>query len=59
MILKLLLNTRIDMNYICKTIEECNSNKKCKILIVLDDMITDIVSNKKRKFNSHWIIYQR
>ena len=53
MILKLLLNTRIDMNCICKTIEECNSNKKCKILIVLDDMITDIVSNKKRKFNSH------
>ena len=59
MILKLLLNTRIDMNYICKTIEECNLNKKCKISIVLDDMITDIVSNKKRKFNSHWIIYQR
>ena len=53
MILKLLLNYRIDMNYICKTIEECNLNKKCKISIVLDDMITDIVSNKKRKFNSH------
>ena len=41
------------MNYICKTIEECNLNKKRKISIVLDDMITDIVSNKKRKFNSH------
>ena len=53
MILKLLLNTRIDMNDIYKTIEECNSNKKFKILIVLDDMITGIVSNKKRNFNSN------
>ena len=30
-----------------KNIEEYNSNKKCKILIVFDDMIADMVSNKK------------
>ena len=31
---------------ICKKIEDYNSNKKCKILIVFD-MITDILSNEK------------
>ena len=35
------------MDDICKTIEDCNPNKKCKILIVFDDMITDMLSNKK------------
>ena len=30
-----------------KIIEEYNPNKKRKILIVLDDMIADILSNKK------------
>ena len=30
-----------------KNIEECNRNKKQKILIVFDDMIADILSNKK------------
>ena len=32
------------MNY--KNIEECNPNKKRKILIVFDDMIADVLSNK-------------
>ena len=30
-----------------ENIDECNPNKKCEILIVFDDMIADIVSNKK------------
>ena len=37
-----------DMDDIYKNIEEYNPNKKRKILIVFDDMITDILSNKKR-----------
>ena len=35
------------MGYIYKNIEECNPNKKRKILIVFDDMIANILSNKK------------
>ena len=35
------------MDYIYKNIEEYNPNKKRKILIVFDDMIADILSNKK------------
>ena len=35
------------MNYIYKNIEEYNPNKKHKILIVFDDMIADMLSNKK------------
>ena len=35
------------MDDIYKNIEECNPNKKRKILIVLDDMIADMLSNKK------------
>ena len=35
----------MDDNY--KNIEECNPNKKRKILIVFDDMIADILSNNK------------
>ena len=30
-----------------KNIEECKPNKKSKILIVFDDMIADMVNNKK------------
>ena len=36
-----------DMHDIYKNIEEYNPNKKRKILIVFDDMIADILSNKK------------
>ena len=35
------------MNDINKNIEEYNSNKKQKILVVFDDMIADILSNKR------------
>ena len=38
-----------NMNNIYKNIEEYNPNKKWKILIVFDDMIADMLSN--RKFN--------
>ena len=36
------------MDDIYKSIEDCNPNKKSKILIVFDNMIADVVSNKKR-----------
>ena len=45
MILKLLLNN--DMDDIYKSIEEYFPNKKGKILIVFDDTIADMFSNKK------------
>ena len=35
------------MDDIYKNIEEYNPNKKCKILIVFDNMIADMLSNKK------------
>ena len=34
------------MDHIYKNIEEYNRNKKRKILIVFDDMMTDMLSNK-------------
>ena len=37
-----------------KNTDECHPNKKYKILIVFDDMIADILSNKKL---SRWIKY--
>ena len=38
------------MEHIYKNVEECNPNKKNrKILIVLDDMIADMLSNKRLK----------
>ena len=35
------------MDDIYKNIQECNLNKKQKILVVFDDMIADMLSNKK------------
>ena len=35
------------MNDIYKNVEEYNPNKEQKILIVFDDMIADMLSNKK------------
>ena len=37
-----------DMDDIYKNVEEYNPNKKRKISIVFDDMIADMLSNKKR-----------
>ena len=36
-----------DINDICKNIQEYNPDRKRKILIVFDDMIADMLSNKK------------
>ena len=36
-----------DMDGIHKNIKEYNSNKKGKVVIVFDDMIANMVSNKK------------
>ena len=36
-----------DTDDIYKNIKDYNTNKKRKILIVFDDMITDMVSNEK------------
>ena len=36
------------MNDIYENIEEHNQNKERKILIIFDDMITNMLSNKKR-----------
>ena len=35
------------MNDIYKDIEACNPNKECKIQVAFDDIIADILSNKK------------
>ena len=37
----------LDVNDVCKNIEENYPNKKQKILIVFDNMIVDMLSNKK------------
>ena len=47
MILKLLLNTRILWMMSVKKIDECNPYIKLKVLIVFDDIIADVLSNKK------------
>ena len=44
---KVLIECSNDMEDIYKNIEECNPNKKRKILIVFDDMIGDMLRNKK------------
>ena len=35
------------MQDVCKNIDEYNIDKECKILIVFDDMIANIINNKK------------
>ena len=48
-----------DMQDVYKKIEEYNADEERKILILFDDMIADIINNKKTKFNSNRIVYQR
>ena len=36
-----------DMQDVYKNINEYNTDKECKILIVFDDMIADMINNKK------------
>ena len=45
------------MKDVYENIEEYNLGKKCKILIDFDDMIADMIINKKGKSNSNWIVY--
>ena len=45
-----------DMQEVYKNIDDDNPNKKRKVLIVFDDMIADMINNKKAKFNSNIII---
>ena len=47
MILKLLFEYLNNMDDIYKNIEEYNPNKKRRTLIVFDDMIADMLNNKK------------
>ena len=35
------------MQGVYKNIEDYNPGKKCKVLVVLDDMIADMITNKK------------
>ena len=35
------------MLHVNKNIKECNSSRKCNLLIVFDDMTADMISNKK------------
>ena len=37
-----------DMQNVYKNIDEYNPGKKCKMLIVFDDIIADMINNKKR-----------
>ena len=65
--LKAFIEYSNDMDDIYKNIEEYNPNKKQKILIVFDDSIADMLSNKKinpivnelfnreKKLNTSWI----
>ena len=46
-----------NMQDVYKNIEASNPDRKCKVLIVFDDMIVDMISNKKLKSNSNWTVY--
>ena len=45
------------MQHVYKYIDEYNPENRCKIFLVLDDMISDMVSNKKTSCDSNWTIY--
>ena len=42
---------------IYKNIVGYNPDKKRQILTVFDDIIADMINNKKIKFNSDWTVY--
>ena len=46
-----------NMQDVYKNIEASNPDRKCKVLIGFDDMIVDMISNKKLKSNSNWTVY--
>ena len=45
--LKVFIEYSNDIQDVYKKIEEHNIRKKCKILTVFDDMIADVINNKK------------
>ena len=49
MILNLLMNTQMICKMFIKILKKYNLGKKHKILIVFDDMIADMISNKKHR----------
>ena len=55
MILKFLLNIRIISTIYMKT--ACSPYKNGKTLMVFDDMVVDMLENKKNSTNSNKIIY--
>ena len=46
-----------DMHDVYKNTDDYNPDKENKILIVFDDMVTDMIHNKKAKLNSYRIVY--
>ena len=46
-----------DMHKVYKNIDNYNPDKENQIFIVFDDMIADMINNKKIKFNSNRVIY--
>ena len=46
-----------DMQNVYKNIKKYNIGKKYKILIVFDDMIADLINNKKTKSNCNEFVY--
>ena len=49
-----------DIQDVCKNIDKCNTDKERKILIVFDDMIADMISNKKiNSVVTEWFIRGR
>ena len=45
------------MHDVYKNTDDYNPDKENKILIVFDDMVTDMIHNKKAKLNSYRIVY--
>ena len=46
-----------DMHDVYKNINDYNTDKDCKILIVFDDMIADVINKNKLNINSNKIIH--
>ena len=45
------------MHDVYENIDDYNPDKENKVLIVFDDMIADMIHNKKSKFNNYRIVY--
>ena len=46
-----------DMHDVYNSIEKYNPNEKRNVLIAFDDMIADMINNKRTKSNSNRIVY--